>query len=149
MAENDVPEVGKTYHVFDDGKISLSRHFLVKCKEVIPFKEFSSDPKYKEVYEAWKYEVNHCDWLYSTTTDYVVICEAFDESTNAVDPNEELLYYARTTYWAWFGFGTMLDDGFLDVDGHIWRQFYSDTHDPENGYSAEYIAEVEALDKFK
>lgn len=148
MAENDVPEVGKVYHVFDDGKISLTRHFLVKCKEVIPFKEFSTDPKYASVFETWKSGVNECEWLYSTTTDYVVLCEVFDEQTNAVDPKEEPLYYARTKYWDWFGFGTMLDDGTLDVDGHVWRQFYNDAHDPEYRYGAEYIAEVEALDKF-
>ena len=34
-----VPEVGKEYHAFDDGKIRPSRLEHVKIVEVIPFKE--------------------------------------------------------------------------------------------------------------
>ena len=131
MKAKDIPVVGKIYHVFDDGKISLSRHFLVKCKEVIPFKEFSTDPKYAGVFKTWKNNVNNCDWLYSETTDYVALCEVFDEQTDAADPNEDPLYYARTKYWGWFGFGTMLDDGVLDVTRKVWEQFYKDAHNPE------------------
>ena len=54
MEAKDIPEVGKIYHVFDDGKITWSRHFLVKCKAVIPLKQFATDPQYAKVYEAWK-----------------------------------------------------------------------------------------------
>lgn len=74
----NVPEVGKIYHVFDDGKITWSRHFLVKCKAVIPLKQFATDPQYAKVYEAWK--DRGCDWLYADTTDYVVACEDIEDS---------------------------------------------------------------------
>lgn len=73
--DTTVPEVGKIYHVFDDGKITLTRHYLVKCKEVIPFKELSTDPKYKDVFESWQDAVKEVDWVFNTTTDYVVLCE--------------------------------------------------------------------------
>ena len=35
--EQPVPEVGKEYHIFDDGKVRPSRHYIAKVVEVIPF----------------------------------------------------------------------------------------------------------------
>ena len=32
-----VPEVGKEYHAFDDGKIKPSRHSIVRITEIVPF----------------------------------------------------------------------------------------------------------------
>ena len=32
-----VPEVGKEYHIFDDGKLNINRHYTAKVLEVIPF----------------------------------------------------------------------------------------------------------------
>jgi hypothetical protein len=149
MGAKNVPEVGKVYHVFDDGKITLMRHFLVKCKEVIPFKKLSTDPNYKKLYESWQEAVSEIDWVFSPETDYVAWCELFDEDTNEVVPNEEPLYYARTKYLDWFGFGTMLDDGVLDVDRKVWEQFYIDSHNPELfGYSEDDLHEIEILNNF-
>ena len=147
--DTTVPEVGKIYHVFDDGKIKLTRHYLVKCKEVIPFKELSTDPKYKDVFESWQDAVKEIDWVFNTTTDYVVLCETYDEETDSVVHDDEPLYYARTRQWGWFGFGTFLDDGILDVDRSVWQEFYKDAHDPKiSGYSAESLKEIETLNKF-
>ena len=44
-----VPEVGKIYHVFNDGKLRLSRHGLEKVVEVIPFKDFQTREDMKEL----------------------------------------------------------------------------------------------------
>lgn len=38
--EQPVPEVGKEYHTFDDGKIKPSRHSIVTITDVVPFNEF-------------------------------------------------------------------------------------------------------------
>lgn len=35
-----IPEVGKEYHIFDDGKIKPSRHSIVTITDVVPFNEF-------------------------------------------------------------------------------------------------------------
>ena len=35
-----IPEVGKRYHCFDDGKITFSRHFIIKVDEVLGFMQF-------------------------------------------------------------------------------------------------------------
>lgn len=33
-------EVGKKYNFFDDGKISISRHYIAEVKDIIPFHAF-------------------------------------------------------------------------------------------------------------
>ena len=143
MEAKDIPEVGKVYHWFDDGKIRLSRHCLMECVEVIPFKQFITDPKYAELFQTWREEVKECDWLYSETTEYIVGCRVKDE------PKEPILYHARTKDWEWFGFGTFLDNGLLDVSREAWAVFYVDAHNPDLfGYSDEDLAEIEELNKY-
>jgi len=144
MGAKDIPEVGKVYHLFDDGKIRLSRHCLMECVEVIPFKEFSKNPKYAELFKTWREEVKECDWLYSETTDYIVGCRYKEH------PKEKVLYFARTVEWKWwFGFGTFLDNGLLDVTRKAWAEFYEDAHNPDLfGYSDEDLAEIEELNKY-
>ena len=34
-----IPEVGKFYHFFDDGKTSASRHYICKVERIVPFEE--------------------------------------------------------------------------------------------------------------
>ena len=36
---DNVPEVGKKYHFFDDGKISPSRHYIAQVEQIIDMKE--------------------------------------------------------------------------------------------------------------
>ena len=33
-------EIGKKYNFFDDGKISISRHYIAEVKDIIPFHAF-------------------------------------------------------------------------------------------------------------
>ncbi len=35
----NIPEIGKTYNCFDDGKISKSRMYQVTITEIIPFEK--------------------------------------------------------------------------------------------------------------
>ena len=65
MEAKNIPVVGTIYHVFDDGKITLMRHFLVKCKEVIPFKKLSTDPNYKKIFDSWQEAVKEIDWVFN------------------------------------------------------------------------------------
>jgi hypothetical protein len=44
QSDKCLPEVGKSYHVFNDGKITLSRHYLVKCVAVVPFDCYEECP---------------------------------------------------------------------------------------------------------
>lgn len=85
-----VPEVGKEYHIFDDGKIRPTRHYMCKIIEIIPFIEC----KDQELLDAWKNEMEECDWLFSPETDYFVkAISTFDENP---------LYFVRTLNGGWF-----------------------------------------------
>jgi len=96
-------EIGKTYNVFDDGKIKESRMYQVKVTEVIPFDKIDED-----TLEQWKQEVEDCDHLYAKQTDF------FIKSWNGADVET----FVRTTDGGWFSMGFMCC-GRLDIDGYL------------------------------
>ena len=100
-----VPEVGKEYHAFDDGKIKPSRLEVVKITELIPFAEAS-----EELINLWKQEVEECYWLYATETDYFAKGEWDDENS----------YFVRTEDGGWFSLGFW--GSRLDVDGELYKK---------------------------
>lgn len=102
-----IPEAGKEYHTFDDGKISPSRHSLIKVVEVIPFESCQD----KELINTWKNDVEECYWLYSLETDYFVKAE--------YEPGEGAAYYVRTTDGGWFSIGWW--GARLDVTGKLYE----------------------------
>lgn len=103
-----VPEVGKEYHIFDDGKIKPSRHAIAKVLEVIPFNECEDE----ELIKLWYQEVEDCCWLYETETDYFVRTK-WDQDT---DP----MYFVRTKDGGWFSLGWWASR--LDIDGELYKQ---------------------------
>lgn len=42
-------EIGKKYNFFDDGKISILRHYIAEVKDIIPFHAFYMSNFIKEV----------------------------------------------------------------------------------------------------
>ena len=79
-----VPEVGKEYNAFDDGKIRPSRLEVVKIVELIPF-----DKADEELINEWKQNVEECYWLYAPETDYFAKGE-WDDETSYQKEIEEL-----------------------------------------------------------
>ena len=63
-----IPELGKRYHFFEDGKSGPSRHFIIEVTNIIPFEEMI-DGELLDVYDT---EVRECDFLYAPETDYFV-----------------------------------------------------------------------------
>ena len=53
-----IPEVGKKYHCFDDGKIRLSRHFIIQVDEVLSPMEFRK--KYPEQFQQYIEQFEDC-----------------------------------------------------------------------------------------
>jgi hypothetical protein len=98
----NLPEIGKTYNCFDDGKISESRRYEVTITEIIPFKEID-----KDTLEQWNEEVKTCDWLYDVKTDY------FIKAWNG----DNFETFVRTKDKGWFSMGW--NSGRLDVDGSL------------------------------
>lgn len=101
-----VPEVGKEYHVFDDGKIKPSRHHIVTITEVCPFKECDDN----KLMSDWAEEVTDCYWLYANETDYFV------KATAVYSENPQ--YFVRTKDGGWFSLGFF--GARLDIDGSLY-----------------------------
>lgn len=102
-----VPEVGKEYNAYDDGKIKLSRHFVVKIDKVVPYDEVDDSLK-----EKINKEIEQCDWLYAEKTDYVIFATAKPGGC-CLDDGE--YHFIRTKNGGWFDIGDFFS-GRLDVD---------------------------------
>jgi hypothetical protein len=121
--ENYEVEIGKFYHFWDDGKSSISRHYLCKCEGIITLEE-SAELLYHSYYwshddgetvaltlkEIWERNKLECNWLYADETPYFVVvsCPKYDDN---------LLYCAKTKDGQWFSMDvkTWWQSGLLDV----------------------------------
>ncbi len=114
-----IPEVGKKYHCFDDGKITFSRHFIIEVNEVLGHQQFKK--RYPEQFKLYRKAVKSCYWLYSTHSDKFVITYKGEDSGLGV--------YVRTKQGGWFGIGDFWDSATLDVTGEIWDNLVKDIDD--------------------
>lgn len=103
----NLPEIGKTYNCFDDGKVTKSRMYQVIITEIIPFNKVS-----KEVLEIWEENRLSCDWLFNKT-DYFISFK----STEVDDEPDGT--FARAIGGGWFGLGNHFNSGRLDIDGTL------------------------------
>ena len=108
--EQPIPEADKTYHIFDDGKISPSRHYLATIRCIIPFDKADAD-----LVETWRQQVEECYWLFAKETDYFVVAGS--------DYDENPLYFVRTTDGGWFSIDCSDSWGGarLDIDGKLYE----------------------------
>ena len=132
-----IPKIGNSYHFFDDGKISSTRHYIAKCLDIIPFERFNDiifndaliyDHEMGECYisknstlmELWRLNVKDCPFLYAQQTDYAIqmSCPEYDEKD---------LYFVRTVDKRWFSINIQNDwqSGLLDITS---EQFNSITN---------------------
>ena len=106
-----IPEVGKKYHCFDDGKITFSRNFIIQVDEVLGHQQFRK--KYPTYFKVYRAVVKNCYWLYSTHSDKFVITYKGE--------NDEFGVYVRTKQGGWFGIGGYCNSATLDVTGELWN----------------------------
>ena len=114
-----VPEVGKKYHCFDDGKITFSRHYIIKVDEVLGHQQFKK--KYPDQFKQYRITVKRCYWLYSTHSDKFIITHDGE--------NHEFGVYVRTKQGGWFGIGDLFNCGELDVTDEIWNNLVKRIND--------------------
>lgn len=126
-----VPEVGKEYHFWDDGKSSPSRHYICRCERLLTCEEaktivfdlkFYPDPTKKEyisykktLFEIWQEEIKGTSWIFEEDTDYFVevSCPTFDDNK---------LWAARTKWGGWFTLEiSFWQGGEIDVTGEKFR----------------------------
>lgn len=147
MDKKPLPEVGKLYHFFDDGKTSPSRHYICKCEQIITPEEAKSvmievPNEYVDdvmdkisLYEHWHdNEMPKCDWLYAEDTDYFVEC-----SCPKYDKNN--LWFVRTKDGGWFSMDiqSWWQSGRLDVDGEIFQEVLNYIKEYSKYYSNDII----------
>lgn len=102
-----IPEVGKKYHCFDDGKITFSRHYIIEVSEVLGCIEFKK--KYNEQFQNFKEQSKRHYWLFNGKSDKFIITKKGE--------NDEFGVYVRTRNGGWFGIGEWWNCGLLDVNG--------------------------------
>lgn len=114
--KNNIPEIGKTYAFFDDGKTGLSRRYKATVTGIIPFHLIKAN--HPVLYCSWRREARCAPNLYAKETDYFVEC--------FVPKYEDgyLIYCVRDVNDGWFSIdhphGWM--SGLLDVDGEYSRK---------------------------
>lgn len=126
----EIPEIGKYYHFFDDGKTSPSRHYICKCERIITPEEANKimvevPNKYVDdvidtisLYEHWyNNEVPNAYWLFADKTDYFVEC-------SCPKYDKDNLWFVRTKDGGWFSMDiqNFWQGGSLDVDGEIFQE---------------------------
>lgn len=109
-SEMPLPNIGKEYNAYDDGKITPSREYKVRVLNILKYRQLPRDIRKK-----WKELVKLEYWLYSPSSDYFV--EALNLKTG------EKQYFARTFGNGWFGLEGIYC-GNLDVDGSLEKQAY-------------------------
>lgn len=156
--EKPVPEVGKFYHFWDDGKTSLGRHYICKCERVlrikdakkitvdVPHWDFNHNREYIEtlsLYDHWYDEErpNH-PWLYAEETDYFVECSCPKYDTHN-------LWFVRTKHdGGWFSMNiqSSWQGGELDVDGSIYESIIEECKSWKEGWELIEAYEAETYE---
>lgn len=139
-----IPKIGNSYHFFDDGKITESRHYIATVLDIITPEQtknimFSriNDGVSSEIslYEIWRNEIDdhrqgtnfkiisdNCSievgapWLYAEETDYFIKCSIPEYDKNDV-------WFVRTIDSGWFSIDTKSwwMSGRLDIDGKLFN----------------------------
>lgn len=106
-----LPEIGKTYNFYDDGKITFSRQYKCVITDIIPYDDVSDTIK-----EQHKTITTWYNWLFAPKTDYFIIGRVIDDVV-------EDQVFMRTLKNTWFSNAvelTIKDFNFierLDVGG--------------------------------
>lgn len=126
-----VPKEGQIYHAFDDGKITPSRHMLMK---VVKVHDVNFIRPFLKACIAQEKEEHY--WLFDGTTDYVVECEWLTDSSLC---DHKDYYFIRTIHGKWFAMAVQnwMDGCELDVTGDLWE--YLITEWKENVLSPDKI----------
>lgn len=140
-----IPEVGKEYHFWDDGKSSPSRHYICRCERIVKsikeakaikftlrkYANFLKDSPYTEyevsLYDVWKDSVKKHYWLIAEDTDAFVeiSCPKYDENN---------LWAVRTKDGGWFTLDiqSSWQGGDVDVTGKKYEYIVENAYDEGN-----------------
>ena len=110
-----LPEVGKKYWHYDDGKITPSRQETVVINKVIPYLEVSEELR-KRISE----EIERYDWIYDDVISHVIFGTNLDMAGHPYkEGDEEIIYLPSEEGWFGFGVNNYWNGGRLDIDGKL------------------------------
>lgn len=170
MKLKPVPEEGKIYKFYDDGKVGSSRRYWAKVKKVLDIKDtnnilvsiYDSEEEDKWIkvtlYHIIQEEIRHCEWLYAKEQKEVICCYI-----PAYDCNDIWVIRDKTGGWFSIDVQSCWQGGQLDVDNSwypenpdevmtywdkIWEDDLKHPYEPIEGQPAERFFEDEGqLDK--
>lgn len=121
MDKKPVPEIGKIYNCYDDGKVSHSRLYKVKILDLIKFENAG-----KFLLKVYQQLIDNFDYLhlYAKETDYFVVGLSYELDIPMIE------IFVRTIDGGWFGIGFISSNleveefsswciGRLDIDNSI------------------------------
>ena len=158
MNKKELPKIGEFYHFWDDGKTSVSRHYICKCERILTTEEAKdiivTVPEWDfdknennfndmSLYEQWKEEVLNHDWLYAVDTDYFIEC-------SCPKYDEDNLWFVRTKDGGWFSMNVQnsWQSGRLDIDEKIFDSIIQEIKD-DMVFNSKYITLLEAYENEK
>lgn len=158
MNKKELPKIGEFYHFWDDGKTSVSRHYICKCERILTTEEAKdiivTVPEWDfdknennfndmSLYEQWKDEVLNHDWLYAVDTDYFIEC-------SCPKYDEDNLWFVRTKDGGWFSMNVQnsWQSGRLDIDEKIFDSIIQEIKN-DMVFNSKYITLLEAYENEK
>lgn len=146
--KNILPEIGKKYHFFDDGKCGPSRHYIATVDEIIDsdtaknrYLKYGYTDTIKPLYDIWKINVERSSFLYSNETDVFIRC-----SIPKYDKNP--IWFVRTKNGGFFSIDVQSwwQSGRLDVDGQIYSSIKKEMDDSHYPGWYDEKSETESID---
>jgi len=147
-----LPKIGEYYHFFDDGKCSMSRHYICRVERIItpeesknikvtvPRWDYKTNENYKEEISLWdRYheQISGHDVYDKNGTDFLIeaSCPVFDDDN---------LWFIRTGDGGWFSIDIQncWQGGRLDITGEIFdyivEEIQNDGGDPSGYFERTY-----------
>lgn len=133
-----IPEIGKVYKFYDDGKVRVSRQydatilniitkedakkvmFSTYCNEYTSWEPTTNVYHDEEpvgemsLYDKWIEESSYKDWIFAEDTDYFIECDIPDYDENRI-------WFTRTKEGGWFSLDIQSgwQGGILDVTNEL------------------------------
>lgn len=150
--KQDLPKIGEYYHFFDDGKTSMSRHYICRIERIITpeesknikvkvprwnFKTNQNDFEEITLWDRYHEQIRGHDWLYLPITDFLIeaSCPTYDKDN---------LWFIRQKNHGWFSIDVQngWQGGELDITGEIFEnvvnELIEDNGDPSGYYETTY-----------
>lgn len=114
-----LPQMGKLYWHYDDGKITPSRQEKVQIIKVVPYSQVSKEDRL-----LIQNEIEDHKYLYNDFPSHVVYGINLSMMDFPWKTEDSEIIYLPTTRGGWFGFGKTCDwnCGDLDIDGKLTQQ---------------------------